>query len=354
MSVKHGVLVAAALSVLPVAAMAQSMTPGYYIGGAGGANWVRDSDIKGGGISNKADFDNGWAALLSGGYAYGNGVRTELELGYRDNGVDKVSGAAGSGGDVRALSLMANVNYDFNTGTAITPYVGIGLGGARVDFGGVRPVGGSRVGDEDTVFAYQGLAGASYRLNDAVSLFSDYRYFATKDADLKTDSGVGVKGEYASHTVMLGLRYSFGAPKAAPAAETRPAPAPAAMVQAPPPPPPPAPAAAPPRNFLVFFDFDKATLTSQANGILAEAATAAKSGGATRIEATGHADRSGSDQHNVALSKKRVDAVKRELMRRGVPERDIVVTAKGESEPLVSTADGVREPQNRRVEIVFR
>ena len=86
----------------------------------------------------------------------------------------------------------------------------------------------------------------------------------------------------------------------------------------------------------------------------AEAAQAAQSQQTTRIEVAGHADRSGTPQYNQRLSQRRADNVAAELVRRGVPRNAIVVTAFGESRPLVPTADGVREPQNRRVEIVLR
>ncbi len=68
----------------------------------------------------------------------------------------------------------------------------------------------------------------------------------------------------------------------------------------------------------------------------------------------GHADRSGSDAYNLRLSQRRADAVAAELVRQGVNRNDIGIQAFGESRPLVPTADGVREPQNRRVEIVLR
>jgi outer membrane protein OmpA-like peptidoglycan-associated protein len=74
----------------------------------------------------------------------------------------------------------------------------------------------------------------------------------------------------------------------------------------------------------------------------------------TRIEVSGHADRSGSDAYNQALSMRRAEAVAAELTRRGVPRTEMVIQAFGESRPLVPTADGVREPQNRRVEIILR
>ena len=68
----------------------------------------------------------------------------------------------------------------------------------------------------------------------------------------------------------------------------------------------------------------------------------------------GHADRSGSPAYNQRLSQRRADNVAAELVRQGVSRNEIVVSAYGETRPLVPTADGVREPQNRRVEIVLR
>ena len=86
----------------------------------------------------------------------------------------------------------------------------------------------------------------------------------------------------------------------------------------------------------------------------AEAATNAGRVGTTRIEIAGHADRSGTPQYNQALSERRAAAVAAELERRGIARSAMTVQAFGESRPLVPTADGVREPQNRRVEIVLR
>jgi len=132
---------------------------------------------------------------------------------------------------------------------------------------------------------------------------------------------------------------------------------PAAPVAAPAAPPPPAPAAAPApaRNYIVFFDFDKADLKSDAQTVVRQAAQGFKnSTGVTRIEATGHADRAGTPAYNMKLSQRRAEAVRAELIAQGVPANAITIAAKGETQPLVQTADGVREPQNRRVEIVLR
>ena len=87
---------------------------------------------------------------------------------------------------------------------------------------------------------------------------------------------------------------------------------------------------------------------------IAEAAQNAGHVQATRNEVAGHADGSGSPQCNQRLSLRRADAVAAELMAHGISLNEITVSAYGESRPLVPTADGVREPQNRRVEIVLR
>lgn len=106
-------------------------------------------------------------------------------------------------------------------------------------------------------------------------------------------------------------------------------------------------------SFLVFFDFDKSKLTAEARNIVKQAAAEAKASGAKSVLVIGHADRAGSNKYNDRLSQHRANAVKKALVKQGVPAGKIKVSAKGESAPLVATDDGVREPQNRRVEISF-
>jgi OmpA-OmpF porin, OOP family len=115
--------------------------------------------------------------------------------------------------------------------------------------------------------------------------------------------------------------------------------------------PPPPPKAAAPERYLVFFDWNKATLTAEARRVIADAAQTYKATGKATIVATGYTDLSGPPAYNQKLSVRRADAVKAELVRLGVPATSITAIGRGESNPLVPTADGVREPQNRRVEI---
>jgi len=119
----------------------------------------------------------------------------------------------------------------------------------------------------------------------------------------------------------------------------------------------PVPAAAPaPRQqaYITFFDFDQSTITPEGEAVLRAVSDNIRQGGAADVTVTGNTDRSGTDGYNVALSQRRADAVKAVLVRNGVSPRVIVSVARGETQPLVPTADGMREPQNRNVAVVIK
>jgi OmpA-OmpF porin, OOP family len=139
------------------------------------------------------------------------------------------------------------------------------------------------------------------------------------------------------HSATLGLRYNFGV-KAEPPPPV-----------APPPPPPPPPAA--PKEFIVFFGHNKSNLTPEAMDVIRQAASAAKEYGSATITVVGHADKSGSPAYNEKLSLRRADGVKGALVGEGIEAGKITTSGRGESDPMVPTEDGVREPQNRRVHI---
>jgi outer membrane protein OmpA-like peptidoglycan-associated protein len=138
---------------------------------------------------------------------------------------------------------------------------------------------------------------------------------------------------------MASLVYRFGPPPAPPPIAVPPA-LPAAPVVA-------------RKVFIVFFDWDKATITAEGMGIIQQAANAFRAGAPVQIQVTGYADRSGSPGYNQRLSERRANAVAGALARLGVPRNEMMVSGRGENDNRVPTADGVREPQNRRVEIVF-
>jgi outer membrane protein OmpA-like peptidoglycan-associated protein len=326
---------------------ASALSVGPYVGLGGGLNIQRDMDLKGPGVDGTSiDSNLGWGALLSLGYRFSNGLRGEIEGGYRRNNVDEIDncGSCGSDGFTRAWSGMANLLYDFNYDNfPLHPYLGAGVGAANVRAGGVGPVPNTSFDDSAWAFAYQGIAGVSYQVSKPVELFAEYRYFATQGLNLKSDTALGaVKNddEYRNHTIMAGLRWYFG-PQAAPVIAAA---APAKAETAPP----------VPRNYTVFFDFDKSSLTDQGRSVVETAAANAKRGQVATIDATGYTDRSGTASYNMDLSRRRAETVKSELVRLGIPANQIVVAWKGENDNLVPTADGVREPQNRRVTIIYR
>lgn len=103
---------------------------------------------------------------------------------------------------------------------------------------------------------------------------------------------------------------------------------------------------------FIYFDADKAELTEVAQKKLARVAVAQKQTGEP-LTVTGHTDRHGSDAENVRLSTQRANAVRSYLVSQGIPAAVIRTEAFGEARPLVETADGAREPDNNRVEIVL-
>lgn len=348
------VLLAATMGVLPAAVSAQPVD-GLYIGLMGGYNIVQDADLKFSPSvpgTNEATFDGGWAVIGRIGWGFGQvapgiGLRVELEGNYRNNDVDRITVGgtrlASPGGRQETYGAMVNALVDFDLGLGfLYPYLGAGAGWAWTNWNGVKTGATTLVDDDDNNFAFQGIAGLSVPIAGVpgLAINAEYRFFGTLENRFSvTPAGGGgsVKADNYNHTFLIGLRYAFG-------------------VTPPPPPPAPAPAAAPApaRTYLVFFDFDSSALTDRAREIIGEAATNAPRVQATRIEVTGHTDTVGSAAYNQALSIRRANAVAAELERRGIPRSQMVITGRGFSQPLVPTGPNVREPQNRRVEIVLR
>ncbi|TAL27437.1 MAG: OmpA family protein [Alphaproteobacteria bacterium] len=106
--------------------------------------------------------------------------------------------------------------------------------------------------------------------------------------------------------------------------------------------------------FIVFFDWDKYNLTAGANDVLDAVAQEIKSRQDVKgITVIGHTDSSGTEKYNDKLSMRRANAVKAGLVSRGIPESVVHIEGRGEHELLVKTADGVREPANRRAQMTL-
>jgi OmpA-OmpF porin, OOP family len=329
----------------------------WYIGGEGG--WTSLEDQTGKASlppvgSVKEGFDSGYNVGGRLGYEWGP-WRFEEEFRYQNNGVKSITDGvpparAPATGTREAYAVMTNAIYDFNLGGPLTPHIGAGIGAVGLHDGwSVRPPGapGFLQCDDDTewAFGYQAIAGVRYNINPSLALDLDYRYLATTDVTYKFSgsgavaagiAGSTFKSGYASHSILASLTFRFRAP---------PAMMPPAPAMVPPPP--------PHQVYLVFFDWDKYNITPEGLQIIQQAAAQWRAGHNVRLEVTGYTDRSGSRGYNQRLSERRAAAVAGALEHLGVPRSEMAVMGRGENDNRVPTAPGVREPQNRRVEIVF-
>ncbi|MBV8192550.1 MAG: OmpA family protein [Alphaproteobacteria bacterium] len=351
---KRALVAGALFAILPAAAQAQSLQyPGFYIGAEGGANWLLNTSSSTtataftpfGAFSQTGttnlNFNTGWVVGGMIGYDL-LGPRFEVEGVYRqNNGNVTIPGLAGSSGITASnVGVMANAYYDFLAGQTIVPYIGAGLGVAFTQLS-LSGAGNSN----STQFAYQGIVGVGWNINPMFRLNLEGRYYGTTSPYYSFSSATNVagftipvtaNGSYNDNnfSVMASLHVRFGAPAEAP--------------------PPPPPTTVAPPSFMVFFDWDRSNLSQQALATIQQAADAFRQKGNARITATGHTDTSGPESYNMALSLRRANAVKDALVRDGVPAQAITVIGMGEKGLLVPTGDGVREPQNRRVEIVIQ
>ncbi len=366
-----------AISLLFVLSSASpALSGGFYAGFSGGVGQTSDSDISGTGINSSAEFETGAVASISVGYEYDSGWRNEIELGSRWSDADSISNSAASG-DVRALSAMLNGYYDLSTDGPFSPYVGLGLGAAKVKANSLSPVAATSINDTDTALAYQGIVGMSYQVSQGMAFNADYRYFSTRDLDFNTGNGTAVSQQYANHALMLGITFNFGGQTSGSASE--PVSQAAAVMPAAPPPAVTLPAkpkpeiltaavdntqqtVAPslptyPTAYRLLFDWNSAALNDQGMAVIQLAAHNAlkiEDGKVIRILVSGHADRSGTMKNNTKLSKIRAEKVRDALVARGVASPWITTEWFGEDQPVLETKDGVRAAQNRRVEIIFK
>ncbi len=326
-------------------------TEGWY--GRADVGYSVDGEIKLGNedLGGNASFglDHDWTQHLGLGYAFQNGFRVEGEISHRYNEFGD-GGVFVDDGDVHAWAAMLNGFYDFNRGGDVQPYIGLGVGAARLDVSATGPIGSGD--DEDTVLAYQGIVGVALNLTEQLALDIGYRYLVADGAEL---DGVGPNltaatfdADYEHQAVTVGLRYQFAAPP--------PPPPPPAPPPPPPPPPPPVAAACPTSEFVVYFEWDRSNLNQAALETIDAAVARARQCNVGGVVVVGHTDTSGSAEYNIGLSERRASVVRDALVARGVGAGSITTQARGEADLARATRDGVREPLNRRtaVTISFR
>jgi outer membrane protein OmpA-like peptidoglycan-associated protein len=326
---KTRLFTAAAVGAILAAAPAFA-DEGWYVRGAVGYGAPGDTEVSGA-LAGEINGEGNLREALALGYEWADGLRIEGELAHRFNQTGAIDGGPESDSDFQMWSAMANILFDFNPDGSYHPYVGMGVGFTETDayivgFPGSIVVPGNlvQVHDDDTVFTWQVMAGVGWELTQRLTLDTEYRYVSVGPADY--ENGVNVDA-LAGHEAWVGLRYSFAAPPPPPACDDV--------------------------DFVVYFEWDRSDLTDQARAVIAQAANQTGSCDVTRVSVAGFTDRSGAAAYNVRLSERRANVVRDELVRLGIAGSSISMEAFGETNNAVATADGVREPLNRRTEVVI-
>jgi outer membrane protein OmpA-like peptidoglycan-associated protein len=330
--------VAGLIGTLPLVAGAE----GPYISAASGANFSRDRELmnSNGQSVGQMNYDGGIPGALAAGYALANGWRGDVEFGFRRNDADSTTPGF-TEATVDVGTMMAMLWFDWPVTWALRPYAGAGAGQAELD---LESQNGGSPGQGDAVFAYQLATGVTSQLTSHVALSLDYRLLTTDEAQFGPS---GLRSEYQSDAVMLGLRYSWdrkpgalfakddstqtaGRGQAAAASEI----AAFEVVLRP-----------------VNFKFDRDELTDPAKETLDELATKLAKAPDMKVTIDGHTDFIGSSDYNMALGERRANAVKDYLGGRGVNANVVEVRTFGESQPSDSNQTAEGRAVNRRAEV---
>ena len=392
----------AALAMAAPGAMAEQPT-GFYIGGDLGINYKSDQKLKsdndiatgfGPYQYNLSTHDANFGVLGRLGYRFNEHWRVEGELGYRPGSVDRMVGprtyfpgdstanrapdsaicgtvtattCTGPHGHMNQTSAFANVIRDFAPDYRFHPFLGLGIGAvnASTSVNGIM----SRTGQTITISgnkvepAVQGIAGVAYALNSRTTLEITYRLMGVNKMRYNSSvsalpsgaatvtaedtaararmeeaftSGTinnpgGFSGDFTNQTVTIGLRYTFGTPPAPPPRADDGAAAPTGE-----------------KVFTVYFRFDRSSLTKDAEAVVRAAADYTKTGPVSKVMVTGYTDTSGSAAYNMKLSERRAKSTAKALAADGVDKSKLSLAWKGKTDLAVPTADGVKEPANRR------
>jgi len=355
--------VLAAPLALPHFAKAQPVSGLYVAGGVGyneqekskQTNFTASGQVVPG--YGRISIRGGYTGEVAVGYGFGNGVRVEVEGDYYNNRNNNAAlyfngfPAAGTkaGGYEQKYGGFVNAYYDFVVPGAawVTPYLGAGVGYQIVDYNNLA-IGNSELTKHKEALGYQGIAGLAFPVAPVPGLSAtvEYRFMGlvgTRKLNGTTSTGVPVSFDMQrdyNNSVLVGMRYAFGTTPPPP-----PAPAPVPVA---------APAPAPAKTYLVFFDWDKYSLTPRALDIIAQAASDSKTQSTTTIAVNGYTDTSGTPVYNQGLSVRGAKADEAQLVADDVPASEITAQGFGDTDLLVPTGPGVREPQNRRVQIVLQ
>ncbi|WP_159987261.1 OmpA family protein [Novosphingobium sp. 18052] len=308
-----------ALASTAIATPAFARDNSWYLQLDFGGMIVEDADVAINGVKNadSIDFKKGFDGGAVLGYDFGP-FRLETEASYRQAKIKNSGGA-----DASNLSFMVNGLLDFGPDDGLQGFVGGGAGVARVH--------ADVIDDSDSGFAWQAIAGIRAPLSSHIDVGLKYRFMNVANVDLVSPAGDSIGTRWRSHSLMGTLAYNFGEPAA----------------------PPPPVVECNKGPYIVFFDWDKSDITPEAATILDSAVSAYGNCDSVPIMLAGYTDRSGTPKYNMGLSERRNSSVRSYLTGHGIPDGSISSQAFGEANPRVPTADGVRELQNRRVEITY-
>lgn len=186
------ICVAGLAMALLLGGMVVSASAAPYVSGNFGLVEVSDSTFSGGGSSGEVSFDSGFGFIAAVGNNF-DGLRGEVEVAYRTNDLDETPS-----GDMSSLALMGNLLVDLPLSEIVRPFLGAGIGLTNVE------VDSGTFNEDDTVFAYQAIAGIGFPVSNITTIDLQYRYFASADPDFN-----GVEAEYQTHNFFAGLRFDF-------------------------------------------------------------------------------------------------------------------------------------------------
>ncbi len=136
-------------------------------------------------------------------------IRLEGEILYTRSDISNISGTA-AGGNLSNASLMFNAFYDFNTDSNWTPFIGGGIGYARVTLDELSAGGVTLIDDSDDAFAWQFKAGVSYQLTPSVSINGSYRLNSTDNLVFQDPTGASVTSAgLTNQSAEIGVRFHF-------------------------------------------------------------------------------------------------------------------------------------------------
>lgn len=347
-------LIVPALLTLSVAspAFGQSFADreGFYAQGFGGLSRLDTPSLTEGTIESPVYFGNGTLVGAAAGYDFG-GFRFEGEVAYRDHEASSLATIAATTipgrGEVSALTFMLNGYLDFDLGGAVAPYIGAGVGAARIDMFVTDNL-FILMDDREWAFAAQAMAGVGALVTPDIELFIEARVMAIDASGLDNPANPNIPGpfslpalsladNYVSYDGLVGLRWHFGGATAAPSLpvspeqETLPAGG----------------------DLTVRFEGRSDRLSVEAASVLDGAVVVYEATGRVRVTVVGEAVSATSASSEVDLAQRRATVVRQGLVDRGLPPEEIVVRRFGETEPLVPTPTGADGARGGRVDIVI-